>query len=501
MFMQIHSKTMKIFIACILGGLFFSCKKLVEIPPPIDTITTTQVFNSDRQAEAAMVGVYGKMINGTPASNTSIGQVWLQVYSAGLSTILGGLSSDELFNYNGTADQSLYYFSSNKLTIFNGAQADYVWASAYTTIYGANSVIEGIAASTSSQLSDSARKVLTGEAKFARAFANFMLTNFYGDVPLALTVDFNQTIRLPRAPQEAVYRQIIQDLKDAQVALPADYVTGMGERIRPNKWAATALLARAYLYTKDYASAATESGKIIDNNSLYGLEADPNNVFLANSREAIWQLQQSTQFNNVKNATPEGFVMLPLNNINTNGAPFCLTTRLLSAFETGDNRFTAWVGITDNTSGTSPGITYYPYKYKVGNSNGVQGAPATEYYMVIRLAEQYLIRAEAAANGAPGGIAAAITDLNTIRSRAGLPALSASLTAEQTLAAIAKERQVELFAEWGHRWMDLKRTGKANDLLSTIPLKQPWLGEHQLLYPIPQQDMRTDPFLVQNPGY
>lgn len=499
MFMQIHSITMRIFIAPILGGLFFSCKKLVEIPPPIDTITTTQVFNTDRQAEAAMVGVYGKMINGATTTN---GLVWQQIYSGGLSTILGGLSSDELFNYKGASEQNFYSFNSNKLTISNSSRADYVWASAYVTVYGANSVIEGIAASTSSQLSDSARKVLTGEAKFARAFAYFMLTNFYGDVPLALTVDFNQTIRLPRAPQEAVYRQIILDLKDAQLSLPAVYATGTGQRIRPNKWAATALLARAYLYTKDYPSAATESTKIIDNSSLYDLEADLNNVFLANSREAIWQLQQSTQFSGVKNATPEGYAMLPFSNIQTVSANFCLTPNLLSAFETDDNRFTEWVGKTDNSfPSPSTGITYYPYKYKVGNSNGVQDAPATEYYMVLRLAEQYLIRAEAAANGAPGGIAAAITDLNTIRNRAGLPDLSASLTTEQTLAAIAKERQVELFAEWGHRWMDLKRTGKANDLLSAIPLKQPWLGSYQLLYPIPQQDVLTDPFLIQNPGY
>ena len=498
MLMQIHSKTMRIFTACLLGGFIGSCKKLVEIPPPIDTITTTQVFNSDRQAEAAMVGVYGKMINGATTNN---GLVWQQVYSGGLSTILGGLSSDELFNYKGASEMNYYSFTSNKLTIFNSGQADYAWASAYTTVYGANSVIEGIAASTSSQLSDSARKVLTGEAKFARAFAYFMLTNFYGDVPLALTVDFNQTIRLPRAPQEAVYRQIIQDLKDAQLSLPAVY-TGNGERIRPNKWAATALLARAYLYTKDYAAAATESTKIIDNNSLYGLETDLNNVFLVNGREAIWQLQQSTQFSNVKNATPEGYNMIPLNNINAASAPFCLTSHLLSAFETGDQRFTAWVGKTDNSStGPSTGITYYPYKYKVGNHNSVQGAPATEYYMVLRLAEQYLIRAEATANGAQGGIAAAIADLNIIRNRAALPDLPTSLTAEQTLAAIAKERQVELFAEWGHRWMDLKRTGKANDLLSAIPIKQPWLGSNQLLYPIPQGDLRSDPFLIQNPGY
>jgi hypothetical protein len=129
------------------------------------------------------------------------------------------------------------------------------------------------------------------------------------------------------------------------------------------------------------------------------------------------------------------------------------------------------------------------------------GGTATEYYMVLRLAEQYLIRAEAEANGAGGGTAAAIADLNVIRGRAGLPALSPSLTPAQVITAVAHERQTELFAEWGHRWLDLKRTGQAGAVLSVIPLKQPWLGAYQLLYPIPFTETQDDPNLVQNPGY
>jgi len=66
---------------------------------------------------------------------------------------------------------------------------------------------------------------------------------------------------------------------------------------------------------------------------------------------------------------------------------------------------------------------------------------------------------------------------------------------------VAHERQTELFAEWGHRWLDLKRTGQAGAVLSVIPLKQPWLGNYQLLYPIPYTEIQDDPSLVQNPGY
>ena len=127
------------------------------------------------------------------------------------------------------------------------------------------------------------------------------------------------------------------------------------------------------------------------------------------------------------------------------------------------------------------------------------GAPATEYYMVFRLAEQYLIRAEARVQ--LGQTSLGITDLNALRNRAGLESISTGLSKEQAVIAVAKERQTELFTEWGHRWFDLKRTGKASGVLSAMPIKQPWKGDYQLLYPIPADEIVRDHFLVQNPNY
>jgi len=214
-----------------------------------------------------------------------------------------------------------------------------------------------------------------------------------------------------------------------------------------------------------------------------------NAVFLANSQEAIWQLQVPDAY---PWATSDGRQFIPVNSVVTPG--FYLTDELLGAFEPDDQRRLNWVGSNLN-SGT---YYYYPYKYKVriGSSGGV-----TEYYMVLRLAEQYLIRAEAEANGAGGGLSAAIADLNTIRERAGLPDYAGSSDANAVLAAIYHERQVELFTEWGHRWLDLKRTGNAHNILSTIPHKSPWHGDYQLLYPIPITEMQNDPNLLQNNGY
>src|SRR6202000_1804437 len=103
----------------------------------------------------------------------------------------------------------------------------------------------------------------TGEAKFIRAFWHLYLTNVYGDVPLALTTDYNVTGKLSRTPRVQVLQQVITDLKDAQSSLNSNYVdvtdtTATTERVRPNKAAATALLARVCLYLGDYAKDASQ---------------------------------------------------------------------------------------------------------------------------------------------------------------------------------------------------------------------------------------------------
>src|SRR5262249_3667955 len=77
-----------------------------------------------------------------------------------------------------------------------------------------------------------------------------------------------------RTPQADVYKQMITDLKEARDLLTSQYVDASamkttGERTRPNKWAATALLARVYLYTKDYAKAEAIAGDVVGNTPTY----------------------------------------------------------------------------------------------------------------------------------------------------------------------------------------------------------------------------------------
>lgn len=493
--MQIQiNKVLQLLCCGLLGLGFASCRKMVEIGEPISTMTSTEVFSTDAQANSAIAGIYTRMINGSNGvSNTPY-----ESFSNGLTTLLCGMSSDD-FSYYSTTDVTYYNFNRNRLLLADGPSAR-LWSSAYTAIYGANAVMEGVAKSSSELLHSNVRNYINGEARFVRAFSYFYLVNCFGDVPLALTIDFNQTTNLPRSAVADVYRQIIADLKEAKELLPDDYSFAGGERVRPNKWAAAALLARAYLFAGDNEKAATEASLVIGNTGSYQLANNLNEAFLANSQEAIWQLQQNTGVSNVGNATPEAIELLP-KPLRTGLAKFRLSAQLLSAFEPGDKRRVDWVDSSNNTPWGAPGFVYFPYKYKTGRHNYSIGGMATEYYTVLRLSEQYLIRAEAEANGATGGLSAAISDLNVVRARAGLAALAGSLTADQVKAAVSKERQVELFGEWGHRWFDLKRTGKASEVLSLVPVKQPWTGDFQLLYPIPVTEIVANHNLVQNPGY
>jgi hypothetical protein len=482
-----------VFVAGLILFTCASCKKLISIPEPVDTITTNKVFANDTEANSAMAGVFSVLIN--DLSGNSIGQ---SGFATGLTMMVGSLSSDD-FSLEALATSANYAYSANRLLAKNVYDLP-VWTTAYQAIYGSNAVIEGIEASNSPKLSTNARTKLTAEAKFVRAFSYFYLVNFFGDIPLTLTVDFNKTVKMPRTPASEVYAQIIKDLQDAKSVLAADFSGANGnQRIRPNKWAAAALLARVYLYTGDYANAAAQANEVISQSQLFQLNTDLNQVYLMNNTEAIWQLQQGNLSFPRGNATPEGYTFSlrqsgTAPNIEYSG--YQISDQLEQTFEMGDQRKQDWLFPAVKGGKT----VYYINRYKVGLNNSAIGGTITEYATVMRLAEQYLIRAEAGVLGS-NQLGSAISDLNVIRHRSGLDDLPLTLSRTQVLDAIAKERRTEFFAEWAHRWFDLKRTGKAHDVLSVMPGKQPWAGDYQLLYPIPPDEITKNNKLIQNPGY
>jgi hypothetical protein len=469
----------------ILSVLPVGCKKFVEIPSPATSLVSSNVYNNNT-APAVMNGIYERMMQS--ATNFSSGTVSISV--------LAGLSSDELTNYSTTLNLIQAY--KNEVNENNVP----FWTEMYQYIYTSNAVIAGLN-SPASTVTAALKQQLIGEAEFIRAFCHFYLTNIFGDVPLIVTTDYQTNSVAIRVPQSQVYSQVIADLKDAEIKLNSNFVGPDGltvstERTRPNKWAAAALLARAYLYTKDYTDAIAQATLVINNNTAnIKLEPNLNNVFLKNSNEAIWQLQpvvpgyDAFDGNIFILTTPPG---------GSSPSPVALSTNLTNSFENGDNRFANWVG-----SYPSNGLTYYyPYKYKV--KGGPSNTPLTEYLMVLRIAEQYLIRAEAEANGSSGG-QGAVADLNTIRNRAGLPNYTGATDQASLLTVILHERQVELFTEWGHRWFDLKRTNIVNTIMPPSPGGNvcaekggTWNSDWEL-YPIPLTEIEKDSKLIQNPGY
>jgi hypothetical protein len=368
------------------------------------------------------------------------------------------------------------------------------WSPLYRLIFDCNSAIEGLNSST--LLTPAIKNELLGEAKFLRAFYFFYLTNLFGDIPLPITSDYQTNSRLARTSKERIYQQIISDLKDAQASLNNNYLdgslmtyTGTPERVRPTKWAASALLARTYLYNQNWDSAEMEATNVINNSGLFSLDS-LNAVFLKNSTEAIWQLQPVTTGHNTEDAR---VFIIPSTGFSNNTYPVYLDSSLINDFEVGDHRMLNWV----KSYSIGANTYFYPYKYKIATT----GAPVSEYLMVLRLGEQYLIRAEARAE--QKNILGAQNDLDSIRYRAGLLPTTAN-DMGSLLSVILEERRKELFSEWGHRWLDLKRNQKI-DIVMQVNTPQKGGGmwnSYQQLYPLPYvSDIQFDDKLVQNPGY
>lgn len=456
-------------ILCLLAIVNYSCEEFVQIDPPKTQLVREAAFRSDESAHAAIRGIYNQMINdgGFASGNSSS------------VTLLAGLSADEFESH--TSGNDLFY--SYSLDPRNSAIKN-LWDTGYKYIYYANAAMEGLAASTG--VSEAVRKQLIGESKFNRAFCNFYLVNLFGQIPIITGTGYQDNATAIRKPISEVYDHIILDLTDATSMLDDSYNFSNGERVRANKWAATALLARVFLYTGNWNNAIQQATFVINQTDLFKLVPDPQNVFLKNSDEAIWQLMPVSPGAN----TNEARIFLPPS---AQSPPtfVSLSHTLLESFESGDNRKTSW---TDN-SVVNESEYHYPKKYKVR----VVGEPLTEYSMVIRLAELYLIRAEALAK--LGRLSEAIADVDVIRARAGLSLIQdtdPAMSQAELLSRIEHERQIEFFAEWGHRWFDLKRTDRCDEVLGQ--LKPEWQPVYAL-YPIPKFDRDNNSNLSQNPGY
>lgn len=459
---DIKNKGLSIFLIAVIAGSV-SCKKLIEIPPnPPTQIPENAVFSDSADIMSAVAGIYSRLNIAGGGSN---------IFN-GMLTINTAMAADEL------TWTSPSPFQTNTYTATDGTIAT-LWSSPYTNLYQINACLAGIASTTA--ISSALKQSLLGELKVLRALNYFYLVNLFGGVPLVTTTDYKVNAVLPRSPVDEVYALIISDLTDARKVLTASYPsTG---RARPNLYTADALLARVYLYRGQYANAETMASEVI-NSGLYDVASVALiDVFHDGNNESIWQLPAvgtGTQ-------TSEGYTLTPYTP--SLRPSYQINSQLLNSFENNDQRKTTWI----KASTASSGPYYYAYKYRNRNYANTP----VEGYVVLRLAEQYLIRAEVRAQQGGTKLADAAADLNVVRRRAGLGATTET-TQPGLLNAILHERQVEFCFEWGHRWFDLKRIGTIDAVLS--PIKTGWKSTNAIL-PVPFQETQNNPFLTQNPGY
>lgn len=457
-----HQYTFIIYTAMLMM-MAGSCTKFVVVQPPQSKLLKSEVFESATTATAAMAGVYSMIMNNGYFAGgfSSVTQYW----------------SDDLVAHGaaGSSGASNVLFYTN--SIASNSELSQLWNSPYTQLYNLNGLIEGVGQST--KIDAASKDALLGQAYFLRAYIYFHLVNCFGAIPYLETTDYESNSRAAKLPVEKVFENVLDDLQEAISRLKDTYPTT--ERIFPNRFAAKALKARVLLHTGDWVNAAKSATDVINHSQVYKLENDLTKVFLKDSREAIWQLKPFTPGATAREAT-----------LVIRSAPVSsgvsMPQNLYESFEPNDLRFRDWVGVFTQT--ISQTTLSWPYCHKYKNIVAGQTDPnKIEYSVIIRLPEMYLIRAEAYAQ--LENFEDARKDLDSVRVRAGLLPTTAN-TKEDLLNAVLNERRHELFNELNHRFFDLKRMGRINEILSQT--KTTWKAAHEF-FPIPEKDVLINPNL------
>jgi starch-binding outer membrane protein, SusD/RagB family len=487
-----RATALALLLFCIIPLFVASCKKYITVDTPSTSIGTEAAFQSNTSAAQVLNGIYSEMAltiqNGTLVS----------------TCILPELTADNLTLYNpdGSFGYIDYYRNSLESNYSSSSQEGTYWTRCYGLLFTVNTAIDKL--TDNKHLSPSVAQRLLGEAYFIRAFLYFYLANFYGEVPLVLSTNYQENGALGKSTSAQIYTQMITDLTSAESLLDHTFMNGdisstTLDRLRPNLAAVNALQARVYLYQKRYSDAETAATKVISQ-PRFSL-ADLDQVFLKNSSETIWGLQPVTIGFNTALAV---FFLIPSQGPSEYANPVYASKSLVESFAAGDRRKEKWLGIV-NVEGTD---YFYPTKYKRGFVS--DSKQIDEYTIVLRLAEVYLIRAEA--RNEQGNSSGAVEDLNAIRERSRadvsveipdpLPVLTSTLTDAELKPIILHERRVELFTEWGHRWFDLRRSGFLDAVMTEEEvIKGGSWDPYKAYYPIPQQDLDTNLELKQTPGY
>ena len=429
------------------SALLSACDSVLETKPQT-FISDENVIVDKKTAEAALIGVYDG----------------LQAYSTSIVSL--DLAGDNVVNFN--AQNNIV---ANKTAAGSGGG----FGTIYTMINRANFVISKVPALTNFAEAD--KNQILGEAYFLRALGYFDLAKTYGGAQIVLepATAANSHKGTKRSTKAETYAQVLSDLDKAEALLKTTV-----NRNRANKFTVYALKARLFLYTEKWDLAEEFASKNITSTGFKLVK--PYSAFFTgkNTEESILEIAFSTSdkssFYTNWNSPAQGgrhdyipersFVGLLLD-------PNLGGSRKSLLFQTPD-------GIYDLTQ----------YSKQDGTSS----------IFVFRIAEQYLIRAEARTKKTTPDLSGAVADLNLIKSRADVPLLAynTALKASEIQLAIENERRCELPFE-GHRFIDIVRTGRAAEVFGAVnaSIRNPQFW----VFPIPQSEVIIDEDLVQNPGY
>lgn len=488
------------FVLFALCAVSFACQDFLTENPQ-NTVSQTNYYKTEQDAVAAVNAIYsylgsynldfaGPFPGNTAGAYHSTFWITADLASDNMkNNQLGAIYNDQLATFSYNSDNA------NLLEI---------WRVHYKMIYLANIAIAripGIA------MNATTRDRLVNEAKFLRGLMYFNLVRMFGKIPLLLGE--SNPLEPASAAPDAVYAQIVQDLKDAS-NLPKD---GQIQEGRATQGAAQALLAKVYLTQKDFTNASAEAKKVIDSNvySLWASYADAFKLSSRGGKEAIFSVGfgdgggtisfwEVGQFN-VRLLPVE--LSTARDKVNNTQGWQTVTKELYNSYLPNDARKAATY-MTSFTADDGKVVTLnniYIKKYWDEVADPTAGG-STNDFPVIRYADVLLMYAEAQAE--LGNFPAANDYLNKVKTRAGLTPVAVNAIAAFR-EAVLDERRKEFVGE-GQRWFDLvrmnklgERVHKAKDSEYTTPI--PVLAENYQVFPIPQQERDVNPNLPQNPGF
>ncbi|MCJ8152726.1 RagB/SusD family nutrient uptake outer membrane protein [Chryseobacterium sp. SSA4.19] len=465
----------KIITTAVFLGIFTSCSSdLLDVNPEAQKVSS-QFYKTAAEIEQGINSVYGSL--------QYTGQ-----YQLGMPA-LGELPSDNTYD-EVPANDSFTYGEMDYFTIQpNNSLIASTWKDNYIGIQQANIILTRMGAIP--DMTEALKNTRTGEMKFLRALMYFNLVRVFGDVPLVLkeTTNVNDYFGQPRTPAAEVYKAIEADLKDAIGFLPATTV----QKGRVTKGAALGILGKVLLTQKKYAESLSYLSQIEPLG--YQLLADVSKIFDVNNKnnaEIIFDVQFASGLNGNSEGSTAYQMFSPSGSVSGAKGHNLPTKKVYNLYSSADARRSAYIGLTSN------GVPFSKKLVKTSNTIADGGSN----FVVLRLADVYLMMAECYTE--QNDFLNANIYVNKIKSRAGIPTVNLSAK-DLLLSEIDRERRLELVGE-GHRWFDLVRTGQAVSVMTSYFNNNPGystakIDAHNLLMPVPQGQINTDPAIKQNPGY